>query len=313
MTSPLVLIIGATGMSGGAIGRRLVGAGVPVRAFLRPGQNKSGLAFHPQEVAFGDLLQRDELDAAVAGVGVVLYFASTTVPATSQHDPGIEYTLTLPALNNVLMAMERNGVGRIVFPSSGGTVYGPRTTPAVETSPLLPQSGYGLGKVMAEQAVQFFERTAGIRHDILRITNVYGSAVERRSPQGVIDVFLDDAIAGRSSVVWGGLANERDYLFVDDLADAVLALLAVQDRPSGIYNLGASQTHSLEEVLAIIGATTAGRHQFTVDAAHAASGVSRSAVTCAHLTQAVGWQAKWSLAEGIAETWRRKQVGARLS
>ena len=300
-----VLLIGASGMAGGGVGKALSDAGVPVRAFLRPGQNAGALAFQPTDVAFGNLLQPESLSAAMEGVGTVLYFASTTVPATSQYDPSIEYALTLPALNNTLLAMERGSGRRIIFPSSGGTIYGPRDTPADENSPLLPHSGYGLGKLMAEQAIEFFGRAGGLTYDILRVTNVYGSAAKRRSPQGVIDVFLDDAIAGRASVVWGAPQTERDYIFVDDVADAVLSLMSHPDRPNGVYNLGASQTHSLQAVLDVIARVTDGRHSFTIDPLHA-SGVTRSAVDCTHLTATTGWAPRWTLYDGILETWRRK-------
>jgi len=304
------LLIGATGLCGGAVGERLVQDGWSVRAFLRPGRSRQDLNFRPEDTGFGGLLSQAELEAAMAGVDTVLYFASSSVPATSSKDPTIEFEASLVCLNNTLLAMSRSGVRRLLFPSSGGTVYGPVETEATEDQPLAPASGYGLGKVLAEETIRFFARMHGLTYTILRLSNVYGSAKRRQSPQGVIDVFLDDALHGRSSQIWGSLDIERDYLFVDDMAGAVSAVLDSAVGENAVFNVGAGRTMALSEVVALIGAVTEGRHRFELDPTKP-QGLKRSALDSRRIRSATGWEPAHSPEEGIRRTWRRKLAEAR--
>jgi UDP-glucose 4-epimerase len=304
-TGRKVLLIGATGLCGGAVGARLVEKGWSVRAFLRSGRNPLDLVFRTDEIVFGGLLSQADLQAAMEGVDAVLYFASTSVPATSAKDPTIEFETSLVALNNTLLAMTRAGVRRILFPSSGGTIYGPVQEQVAETTPLAPTSGYGLGKLLAEEMIKFYARAHGLTYTVMRLTNVYGSAKRRMSPQGVVDVFLDDALNGRTSQIWGSLEIERDYLFVDDMADAVFAALNADKAANEVFNVGASSSVKLAQIVDQIGAVTNGRHAYQIDASKP-SGVLRSAVDCSHIRSTIGWTPKYSLAEGIELTWRRK-------
>jgi len=299
------LLIGATGLCGGAVGERLVRDGWAVRAFLRPGRSRQDLTFAADEIAFGGLLSQAELEAAMSGVEVVIYFASTSVPATSARDPTIEFEASLITLNNTLLAMSRTGVRRLLFPSSGGTVYGPVETLVTEDQPLAPTSGYGLGKVLAEETIRFYARTHGLTYTILRLSNVYGSAKRRQSPQGVIDVFLDDALNGRISQIWGSLAIERDYLFVDDMASAVSAVLRQPPETSEIFNVGAGESVALSRVVSVIGQVTTGRHRYELDAGKP-QGVRRSAIDSGRIRRATGWAPAHALEDGVAQTWLRK-------
>ena len=303
------ILIGPTGLCGGAVGERLVRDGWSVRAFLRPGRSRQDLTFAADDIVFGELLGQVELEAAMVGMDVVIYFASTSVPATSSRDPTIEFQASLTGLNNTLLAMSRTGVRRLVFPSSGGTVYGSVQTEVTEDQPLAPTSGYGLGKVLAEETIRFYARTHGLIYTILRLTNVYGSAKRRQSPQGVIDVFLDDALYGRTSQIWGSLEIERDYLFVDDMAGAVCASLASEAAVDATFNVGASHSVKLSEIVKQIQIVTEGRHLFELDVTKP-SGVLRSAVDCRRIQQSTGWAPSFSLAEGTGQTWRRKLAQA---
>ena len=304
-----VLLIGATGLCGAAVGQRLSEEGWAVRAFLRPGRSRQDIAFPAESVAFGGLLSQAELEAAMADVECVLYFASSSVPATSSRDPTIEFQASLIGLNNTLLAMSRAGVKRLVFPSSGGTVYGSVQTDVSEDQPLSPTSGYGLGKVLAEETIKFYARAHGLDYTILRLTNVFGSAKQRRSPQGVIDVFLDDALNGRTSQIWGSLEVERDYLFVDDMAGAVFAALGSDAAVGAVFNVGASRSVKLSEIVEQIQIVTEGRHRFELDASKP-SGILRSAVDCRLIERSTGWTPSFTLAEGLHETWRRKLAQA---
>ncbi|MFM0629602.1 NAD-dependent epimerase/dehydratase family protein [Paraburkholderia xenovorans] len=301
-----VLLIGASGMIGSAIASLLPEHGYKVRVFAREGGSSVPLAQPADEVVRGSIVTGEGLVDAVKGVQAVLYFASTSVPATSGDNPAIEFQASLPPLTNVLNALVRyNPQARFFFPSTGGAIYGSCDNAPSESSPTHPLSAYALGKALAEQTIRFYNDVFNIRSDILRISNAYGNARPRSVPQGVIDHFLDDAIRGVTSQVWGSLEVQRDYIFVDDVAHAVLALLEATRRPSSVFNVGQSESHSLRQVLNLIEQVTEGRHCYELVKDQYA-GVARSSIDCSLLTHAVGWRPSVSLQDGVALAWRRK-------
>lgn len=295
-------------MIGSAIMSILPLHGYKVRVFEREGGASVPLTSSTHEVVRGNILTGEGLDTAVKGTQAVLYFAGTSVPATSGDDPGIEFKASLPPVTNVLNALVRhNPHARFFFPSTGGAIYGSCDSAPRESSPTHPLSAYALGKALAEQTIRFYNDVFNIRSDILRISNVYGNARPRTVPQGVIDHFLDDAVRGVTSQVWGSLEVQRDYIFTDDVAHAVLALLKATRRSSSIYNVGQSESHSLRQVLSLIGQVTEGQHRFEL-VKDQYQGVARSSIDCSLLRSAVGWQPAVSLEEGIALAWQRKKA-----
>lgn len=302
-----VLLLGAAGLVGSAIGAELVRQGAVVRAVLRPGSRPDLLPFEPTEVVFADLTCASDLMAAVADASHVLHFGAATVPATSSIDPKTEFDVTLPSLNKLLRSLvEVSPDARLVFPSSGGTVYGDRSTPAVEDSALLPSSGYALGKCMSEELIAFYSRTRGLRADVVRITNVYGSPRPRTTRQGLIDTFLDDAANGRVSQVWGNVSASRDYIFIDDLVIAILRLLSI-GLPSRLhtFNIGSSTSSTILDVLNAIRDATSGVHSYVV-ATDGFPGINDSRVDSSRFRAATGWEATTDLHIGVQKTWQRK-------
>jgi UDP-glucose 4-epimerase len=301
-----VLIIGATGMIGSAAAAALAERGVNTRVLLRPGSNSCAIPDERHQYVTGDLTTGQGLGVAVAGVRAVLYFASMSVPAVSANDPSIDFAASLPPVVHVLNAMVSHaGDARFLFPSSGGAIYGSCARAACEQTPVRPLSAYALGKAVVEQTLRFYDDVFKLRSDVLRISNVYGSAVPRKTPQGVIDRFLDDAIGDRVSQVWGSVDIERDYVFVDDVVSAVLAVLAKPQKESSVLNVGNSQSHSLERVLEIIARVTNGQHRFEV-VPNQYQGVRRSLLDCGLIGQLLGWKPSVTLEEGIARAWARK-------
>jgi UDP-glucose 4-epimerase len=300
-------VLGAGGLAGSAICKALRAADWDVTAAGR-GEAPAGEA---------DWLQGDANDGAwLAGAlerkDALLYFISTTVPATSRGDPLQELQTSLPTIRCALEVASQHRACRFVFPSSGGAIYGQRETAATEADPVEPTSAYALGKLMAEDMVRFYGRTRKLNYDILRVTNLYGSEQPRHTPQGVIDVLLDNVLAGRPSAIWSPLASERDYIFVDDLAAAVVALLELTPPARRLLNVSSGRTHTLADVLSKVDATT-GKPQAYRHDDQGYQGVSRSAVDNTAFRSLTGWSPRWSLEDGIAETWARKLRAAHAS
>jgi UDP-glucose 4-epimerase len=214
----------------------------------------------------------------------------------------------MQALENVLTTMVASDVPRIIFPSSGGTIYGEiGHRPARETDELRPLSSYGMGKLLSEQIIRFYHRLHNIEYSIMRIANAYGAKRLERISQGLIDVFLEKCQAGEELVLWGDVDQVRDYIFVDDVMDAMLGLLDLEDPLSTIVNVGSGSGTSIGEVLSIMKKVIGHSMQWKVKGEYYA-GIPYNVLDITKITKLIGWTPRYTLQAGIEETWHRKRA-----
>ena len=140
-----------------------------------------------------------------------------------------------------------------VYFSSGGTVYGNRTDlkPFVETDAMAPISYYGWSKQMMENSIQYVHRTAGLKYLILRPSNPYGHGQNIHARQGLIAVAMGKILAAEPIEVWGNGSNIRDYIYIDDLAEAVVQLLE-KDVYNTTVNIGSGEGASINDIIHIL-------------------------------------------------------------
>ena len=157
------------------------------------------------------------------------------------------------AMNTIrLLDSCRTGNIRIIYFSSGGTVYGiPRQLPLNEGHRTDPISVYGIQKLSIEKCLEYYGRTYGLDYIILRISNPYGSYQDPRVGQGAIAVFLARALLGQKIEVWGDGSVIRDYIFVQDVISACMKMISYKGNER-IFNVGSSQGYSLQEILYLI-------------------------------------------------------------
>jgi UDP-glucose 4-epimerase len=205
----------------------------------------------------GNLHLSDAADAAalghaLSGVDNIVYSAGGLLPSESEGDPELDALLTLGPLRTVLEVLRTRLGKRLTYISSGGTVYGdPDELPVKETAPLRPHGSYGQLHLACEQEIETCRREHGLHARVLRCSSVYG---ERQLPdrgQGVIPTFLHRIEQGRQIDLYGADETVRDYVYVGDVAGAVVALL---DRDDGeaILNLGSGEGTSLTELLRLV-------------------------------------------------------------
>jgi UDP-glucose 4-epimerase len=219
-------------------------------AFLAQNAPSAGF-MHPEEF-FG--AAGAEL---VRSAGAFLYLANTSIPASNAATPWTELSdNVIPAFSAVMRTAELNPNIRILFPSSGGTVYGDGpTTPIAETAPLNPISPYGLAKVMAEQTIGYIARKTGADFAILRIANPVGFWHSTRG-QGLVEVALKKAWSGEPLTVFGDGGQVRDYFDADDLAEALLLTGFAEGRLGDVWNLGSGVGYTVREIVDIVTAAT---------------------------------------------------------
>lgn len=294
------LIIGGGGFMGEAITRGLLAAGAAsVRVHDLP--DRAGVIAALPDVEFigGDYLDLGVHDALFADTDVVVYLSSDSHPSASMEDPERD------ARNNILPALRmmescrHHGVRRVLFASSGGTIYGDANEPVDERHVKHPLSAYGVHKLAIEHYLELYHLQHGLGTYSLRVANAYGPGQLKGTVIGAVAAFLRKILAGETIEIWGDGEIVRDYVWIDDIVSAfVVFALSGEDHPSGNYNVGSGSGHSLNEVIAQISDIT-GQTARVDYLPPRGFDVPHIVLDAGKLTQETGWQARTTLAEGI--------------
>jgi UDP-glucose 4-epimerase len=206
-------------------------------------------AIGESNLRLGDASDRETVALALEGVSHVVFSAGGLLPAASEQDPERDRRLTLSPVEATLAALqERPGVS-LSYLSSGGTVYGePTRIPVREDDPTEPISAYGRLHLECERLIERASREAGLRARILRCSTVYGEHQRPDRGQGAVVTFLHRIERGEPIDLYGGGSTIRDYVYVGDVARAVVATAAVEGGPA-VVNVGSAQGTSLLELL----------------------------------------------------------------
>ncbi|MDQ0346408.1 NAD-dependent epimerase/dehydratase family protein [Ancylobacter vacuolatus] len=294
------LVIGGCGFIGSHVVDRLRARGHSVKVLDRQPER-----FRPPvegvEYLVGDFSDQMVLIEALAGVEAVLHLAGTTVPGTADLNPALDVQGNLIGTLGLLDAMSRVGVSRLLFLSSGGTVYGrPDQVPIPETHPLRPINSYGIVKVAIEHYLDLYGRTRGLSPVTIRASNPYGPRQGHAGVQGVISTFLTRLRQNEPIEIWGDGSVVRDYVYVTELAD--LCARAVATDRTGPYNAGSGQGTSLNEIIAILHAVT-GRDIAPLYRPGRALDVCESILDVSRAKADFGWESTIPLREGVRATY----------
>jgi UDP-glucose 4-epimerase len=222
-----------------------------VRSFDRPGSPIANLQSRDPriEVVDGDFASEADVAAAVADRDICFHLVSTTLPETSNADPVFDVTSNLAASLRLLEHARRAGVARLVFLSSGGTVYGhPREIPIPETHATDPLCSYGIVKLAIEKYLELYRQLHGLDYVVLRVANPFGEGQRTNGSQGAVAVFLGRALRDEPIDIWGDGTVVRDYLHISDVVAAILRA-ATSDSRERIFNIGSGSGLSLNDVV----------------------------------------------------------------
>jgi UDP-glucose 4-epimerase len=295
------LVIGGNGFIGSSLVQALRARGVDV-AVLDPGRPRADMDWSGIGFIAGSLADAAVTTHALEGVDVVFHLAGTTVPGTSNLDPVADVQGNLVATLGLLGAMRATGVRRIVYFSSGGTVYGnPSVSPVPESHPLHPISSYGVVKVAIENYLRMYQQLGDLDPVILRPSNPYGPRQSTAGVQGAVAAFLGLAARGEPVRIWGDGEVVRDYLYIDDLV--ALAATAGLSRETGVFNVGSGEGHSLNALVGVV-SRVIGR-PLPVEYLPGRPFDVRRVVLDIHAAKAAfGWSPTITLEDGIRRTWR---------
>lgn len=244
-------VLGAGGFIGTNLCRALVGKVGALRAFGRR-QSFPG-AIRGCEWVEGDFTDPTCLPAAIAGCEVVFHLVNASTPAGANIDMIADLNANVVSTLRLLDACREVGVRRVVFVSSGGTIYGiPDQVPTPESAPTNPITSYGISKLAIERYLGLYEYLYGLDYRVLRVANPFGPYQTALKNQGVIAAFIRRALAGKPIEIWGDGSVTRDYVYIDDVVKA-LTLAATYDGSHRIFNIGSGEGRSLNEIAASIG------------------------------------------------------------
>lgn len=261
----------------------------------------------------GDVLA-PELASIVAAQRphVVLHLAAQADLQASVTDPQRDARINVLGTINVLEACRLAEVRRLVYAASGGSRYGaPRLLPVDEDTPVDPLSPYAVAKVAGELYCRAYAEMYGLEPIILGLANVYGPRQNPIGEAGVIAIFSHALAAGCVPTIFGDGESTRDYVFVDDVADAFVRAAVTDRRVNGLCNVGTGTQTTVNEVHAMIAAAVGGAPPPGY-AAPRSGEVRAIALDNTRCRDQLGWQPRVSLAEGVARTmaWMRAGLPA---
>jgi UDP-glucose 4-epimerase len=259
--------------------------------------------------AGAQLLEADIGDAdAVAGAfaqhrpETVMHLAAQIDVRRSVADPVFDLGLNVGATLNLLEASRRDAVGRFVFASTGGAIYGEgsdRELPLAEDAECRPDAPYGQSKLAAEGYLSLYSRLYGLSAVALRLGNVYGPRQDPYGEAGVVAIFTGALLGGERPRVFGDGLQTRDYVSVRDVVTAFLA--AGDARAEGALNVGTGVETNVIELGAII-ADACGTEFEPEHAPPRPGEVRRIAIDSARAVAELGWTASTGLREGLEAT-----------
>jgi UDP-glucose 4-epimerase len=298
------LIIGGSGFIGrhvaillARLGHRVVLASryQPVAAF--PADIAGAITWTRCDVASADWA------TLIGNADVVHHYAWSTIPATANTDPEADLAANVQPVLALLEAMRRRPAPpRLVFISSGGTVYGRlNQVPVHETHRLAPITAYGAGKAAVELYCSFYRSIHGLDCRVARLSNPYGAGQDFTRGQGAATTFLHLALTGRPITIWGDGSVVRDYIHIADAAAGMVALALAPPSADWVFNIASGQGVSLNQVVAEL-AGRLGREVAVRRKPGRNFDIPVSILDISRAHGAFGWSPRLSFAAGMART-----------
>lgn len=295
-----VLVLGGSGFLGSYVVDELMAAGHKVVSLDRYLER-----FRPEyenvEFYQADFGNRGALnDVLSTGIDVVVHLVSSTIPQTSNEDPIFDVQSNLVETIALLEMCVKHSVRKVIFTSSGGTVYGiPSTELISENHPTLPHCSYGISKLAIENYLHLFYVLHGLKYHALRISNPYGARQDPRNRQGVVGVVMHKIIKEKTIKVWGDGNVVRDFIHASDCAKACIA--AVHSEEIGVLNIGSGKGVSIREMISAA-EDVVGKKAVIDWLPGRAFDVPRVVLDCTKAKLQLGWESSVELQSGLHDT-----------
>ncbi len=291
------LLIGGSGFIGSYIAARLALDHQVVIADIKENEhlkNQSNIEF-----LYLDFINTTDFSSCLSGVDEVIHLVSTILPSsgmegiTKQANDHIIPTLAL------LEDMRRCGTKKIVFISSGGTVYGEKEVPLSEDRSLTdPICHYGILKLLIEKYLYLYYIQYGLDYRVIRLSNPYGADAKTTRKQGVIPIFIQKILNKEELTIWGDGTIVRDYIYIEDAITGILKI-AEYEGTEKLFNLGTSIGYTINEVLWLIKSELNVPDYPVTYQSYRLCDVQENILDITRLKSALDWSPSITLKEGI--------------
>ncbi|MCX7621318.1 MAG: GDP-mannose 4,6-dehydratase [Acidimicrobiales bacterium] len=240
---------------------------------------------------------------------VVFHLAAQADVRVSVADPVFDAEVNVIGSLKVIKGALRAGSRKVVFASSGGTIYGepkPEALPVREDYPQQPVSPYGVAKKVVNEYLFAFKQLHGLDFTSLALANVYGPRQDPHGEAGVVAIFAGRLLAGEGCTIFGDGEQTRDFVYVEDVVDAFVRSI---DRGSGlVLNIGTGEETSVNTLYEVM-ARAVGVADSVIHADPRPGELARSALDPTLAGKELGWVPSVSLPDGVARTleWFRRR------
>lgn len=297
-----VCLIGGDGFLGRAIRSKLAKSNTEVVII---GRSSNVVTSKAERYVPSDKVDTLTLELSRYNFCAVVDLSYATTPATSYDDPVSDFSANLGATLRHLRLAKAFGCKKFVVVSSGGAVYGATgDCPQTEATLPLPMSPYGITKLACEHYAWMAHRSTGLPVIVVRPANIYGPGQLPFRGQGLVATAIGAALVGRSIEIYGDGRQVRDYLYIDDFVDGMLAVLGA-GKTGETYNIGAEIGTTVGGVLKRIKdiALESGRTLNVEWQERRPFDVEKNILDCRRLRYQTGWQPKTTLDEGLRRSW----------
>lgn len=252
----------------------------------------------------GDYCTEDRFDEILKKhhISAVYHLICTTVPKEGTERSKTEILQNVLPTLNLLEAMVKAGVKRIIFSSSGGTIYGEGNAdcPNTEEDPLHPVCSYGVQKATIEAYLHLYKHMHGISPVIARIGNPYGPWLQQDRTQGIIPILIRKLIAREKIELYGDTI--RDYLYIDDAVRALVGMLDYRGNET-VFNVGSGDGVWLHDLMTIIERVVGISFDSVNKQTIRSCDVNVNILNSTRLRRELNWYPQVSLIEGIQKTY----------
>ena len=299
-----VLILGGGGFIGSHIAEALLDE-YSIRIFDK--KNFSHKNITPLrgdiDIVEGDFNNITDVEPALKGIDYIFHLVCSTIPATSNTNCTYDIETNVISTLKLLSCLKHTPRCKIIFISSGGTVYG--NTPSVPISEQennYPLCSYGITKLMIEKYLYLYRHLYGLDYYIIRLSNPYGERQDWHNSQGLIMTFLYNICKGRPIEIWGDGSIVRDYIYIRD-AMKCLAKILMYYGDTRIFNVGSGRGYSINEIVKKIGTIT-DKNPRIVYKTNRSCDVQTNILDSTLARQELDWEPETPLDKGIALVYR---------
>ena len=296
-----VLVTGGAGFIGSHIVDRLIQEGheVVVVDNLSTGKKKNinrAAHFYKLDILspkIEKVLRKEKPD-------IISHHAAQMDVRRSVADPIFDAQVNILGFLNVLENAVRCGTKKVIFASSGGAVYGEQQVfPAPETHPVHPVSPYGVSKLSGEHYLYYYQQAAGLNYVALRYANVYGPRQDPFGEAGVVAIFTQKTLMNDQPIINGNGKQTRDYVFVDDVVEAHMAVM--EEGIQGIFNVGTGAETSVNQLFRHLVEITGSKAKEVYGPEKRGEQI-RSSLDHTKLRKATDWEPRVRLQDGLRMT-----------